>query len=358
MADTRRLITALAVALLIVSAAQADTANWADLSTAEPAIVGGRLAADATTSTPDSPSARIDANVPASDFTGVVSINTIDTNNDSWIGSGTVISPYHILTAAHVVDTIGNDGVSDADLARTAVVFNNDGANIYFGIAAVDVHPDYTGFNNPAVNDDLAIITLNNPVPAGVEVYPLWTSAVAPGTTLTMVGYGRSGDGVNGFTVGPDFFTKRVGYNDADAFELDDEPGATAEVFEFDFDDEEDPGANQVGGLSLGNTLEAQIGGGDSGGPSFIEQGGQFYVAGVNTFGFTTVDFTPEQGYTINPFPEFNSGGGGMLVPAYADWITATVPEPTTVALLVMGIPLALVAMMRRRRLAKLSARN
>ena len=35
------------------------------------------------------------------------------------------------------------------------------------------VHPDWTGFNNPSVNDDMAIVELSSPLPADVPIYAL-----------------------------------------------------------------------------------------------------------------------------------------------------------------------------------------
>ena len=101
-----------------------------------------------------------------------------------------------------------------------------------------------------------------------------------------------------------------MGANNADQLIADDEGGGQNEVFRFDFDG---PSGNGfLGGPTLGNAIETTLGGGDSGGPSFVLQNGSWHVAGVNTFGFPN-------GGTLTPL--FGSGGGGMLVPAYAGWI-------------------------------------
>jgi hypothetical protein len=36
--------------------------------------------------------------------------------------------------------------------------------------SSVTVHADYTGFNSPTTDDDLAILTLSSPLPAGVTI--------------------------------------------------------------------------------------------------------------------------------------------------------------------------------------------
>ncbi|MGB2755304.1 MAG: PEP-CTERM sorting domain-containing protein [Phycisphaerae bacterium] len=61
--------------------------------------------------------------------------------------------------------------------------------------------------------------------------------------------------------------------------------------------------------------------------------GGEYLLAGVNTFSFTAIS-SPNKQFDA---PLFGSGGGGMLVPAYADWINSVIPEPATVGLLLLG---------------------
>src|SRR5687768_7161256 len=64
-----------------------------------PVIVAG----DPNGSPTDSASARVDANTTASPFAGVGSVQ-VNTRRGTYIGSGTPISPRHIVTAGHVVD--------------------------------------------------------------------------------------------------------------------------------------------------------------------------------------------------------------------------------------------------------------
>ena len=134
-----------------------------------------------------------------------------------------------------------------------------------------------------------------------------------------MVGYGASGQGDVGATFGGSAAVKREGSNDADAFELDADGSGRNALFMFDFDG--GSAANVVGGTTLGNRVETGLAGGDSGSPSFVFAGGQWKVAGINTFIFT---FNGGPAVTST----FGTGGGGDLVWPYQAWITSVLDRP------------------------------
>ena len=90
--------------------------------------------------------------------------------------------------------------------------------------------------------------------------------------------------------------------------------------------------------LTLGNDLETTLGPGDSGGPSFIFENGEWILVGVHTFGADG-----QKGEQIFQAPLFGSIGGGILVDSYVPWIrsiidTQPIPEPSSLALLVAGM--------------------
>jgi hypothetical protein len=262
----------------------------------------------------DSPDYRIDPNVTSSPYAGVGSIQ-VNTKGTSFIGTGTVIGKRYVLTAAHVVD-LNNDGKFNAKDGATGVYFllNNDGDVTYkIAVSSFNLHPDFTGFNRPAVNDDLAILTLAEDVPADVPIYPMSTSEVKAGTVITMVGYGRSGDGVHGYTTPADPAVKRVGENTVDAFYGQDDKGKPEgnEVFRYDFDGPN--GNGPLGGATLGNDRETTIGAGDSGAPAFMTSGEQLTLVGVVTY---------TQGANA---PKFGSLGGGMLIAPYLGYINSII---------------------------------
>jgi hypothetical protein len=278
------------------------------------------VAGDPNGTPADSPADRVDANVATSPFAGVGSLQ-INARRGTYICSATAIDDTHVLTAGHCID-LNNDGRSDIKDGINSIAFHlnldlDDSTDVTVAAASWTPHPNFTGFNRPSVNDDLAVITLAEPLPATVPKYALSaTPMVAQATHLYLVGYGRSGDGVKGYTTNASWTIKRTGENIVDAFYAQDDLGQPAanEVFRFDFDGP--TGNGPLGGPTLGNDLETTLGGGDSGGPSFVlvdaahpELAASYELVGVNTF---------TQGRTA---PKFGTMGGGINVVPYRAWI-------------------------------------
>jgi hypothetical protein len=291
------------------------------------AIAGGSafhavlVAGDPRGNPSDSPSKRVDPNTATSPFAGVGSLRISASDGTTYICTGTPIDPVHVLTAGHCVD-IDDNGIPDI----TGLTFNlnldtdpgTDQVDLAIPAAAWQTNPNFSGFSSPSINDDLTVVTLATPLPANVPTYPLVAADMVAGSThLYMVGYGQSGDGVKGYYVNPSFTVKRVGENMADAFYGQDDAGqpTAKEVFRFDFDGKQ-RNTNTWGGGTLGNDNETTLGGGDSGGPSFVlidplhpGLATSYALAGVNTF---------TQGFNA---PKFGSLGGGINVFPYESWI-------------------------------------
>jgi hypothetical protein len=322
----------------------------------------------------------------AGEFTGVVSIE-IFRDGGYYICTGSAISPRHIITAAHCIER--DDGsIMDLSAGTVSAVFS-DGGNFvdYIPSTSVVAHPDYlgfgvcsatdgSGFSGGCLNDDIAILTLEEDIPAGVEIYDFYTGDIDNGDLFTMVGHGTTGNGLDGYTSGSSsWVNKRYGFNIPEFFDCDDanmavegtggwssssvcptDYGTEAEVWYADFDGVAN-GTNLdyfcivfgVCGDAFGSDtttglFEANIGGGDSGGPSFVydSTNDKFLLAANNTFG-------------IDSSPVANGGYGhifgGNLYAPYLDWINSitNVNAPATLAILLSGLGIMVV----RRRKAK-----
>ena len=169
--------------------------------------------------------------------------------------SATMFAPRWMLTAAHCV----NLGTIQGPLRiRTEDVV----------IADAYIHPGYSTSNNP--RHDIALLELALPVSSIIPTPP-YEEVDELGQVMKLAGYGFVGDGVQGiyercFPCDLRGADNRVTI--ADDF-----------LLRFRFDD-------PANGASL--PLEGVGGGGDSGGPAFIENGAGRFVAGISSFGSTS----------------------------------------------------------------------
>ena len=125
-----------------------------------------------------------------------------------------------------------------------------------------------------------------------------------------------------GFTQPPDFFVKLTGQNVTSNFELDEDGSLGRELWLSDFDGPTGSTNTLSDGLTLGNHVEVNVGGGDSGGPNFLWNDinsnstinvGELTWWGNNTFGLG--------GGSIPAAPFFGSQFGGMVGATYWSWL-------------------------------------
>lgn len=255
-------------------------------------------------------------------------------------GSGTLISPNWVLTAAHVVE---------GEATRFVLL------NQAYEASEVVIHPEWDGrvFNG----NDMALVRLDRPV-TGVRPVAYSTQHDPIGQVATFVGYGQSGDGLSGRA--GDAGNLNAGQNTLDAvgsdfwFLLDDS------LMMADFDYAHPLDVTQSGNNALGQTqiptalsgsthinrmgspdplpLEALPGGGDSGGGVFVELDGEQVLIGTISMTLSW-DGSNNSGYTDMV--------GVVSLAAGDGWIQSTVPEPSAGLLFGMA---AIIAFRHRRR--------
>jgi hypothetical protein len=249
---------------------------------------------------PDSPTNRIDPVTTESEWSGVVAVRT-----GGNVYSGVLLSDRYVLTAAH----IAAGAASKPDELK--VVINLAGTPNVIAASRIDVFPGYDFPYN-----DLALIQLVTDAPADARRYPVQDAVIRPGASIiTLVGYGSSGQGNTGPSIGSNESIRRVGENVVDALpDRIDNSGRTGSFYLYDFDGP--TGTGPLGGITLGNARETMVAGGDSGSPAFVMSAGRIVVMGINTFA-TPLGNGSAITYT------FGQGGGGMRLsdPKFISWL-------------------------------------
>lgn len=259
----------------------------------------------------DRPSLRLDAETSDSPFAAVGALEITTSGGRTFLGSAVAISSGWVLTAGHNIDLTDN-GLPDAGLS---VNFHLPGIGIH-SVSAMHTHPRFTGFANPSLHFDLALLQLSAPLPTDL-IHPLIGVTAGVGDVVTLVGFGRSGFGSYGYTTSASLVNRRTGENTLETISTNANGG---QLFRYTFHDPDDPD-------SLGNDRETIIGPGDSGGPALVPWGEGHALVGVNTF---VEGFGGRFG---------DIGGGVRLDPDSIDWIATTtgIPEPGVPALLVLS---------------------
>jgi len=246
--------------------------------------------------------------------------------------TGTLIAPGYVLTAAHLMT-----GANASDITFEV----NAGTSYSVAASQIFINPDYTASTagnasgDPTIHNDLAIIRLAGAVGTDIPYYSVFSGNLQ-GVDLSFVSFAGSTS------------VKKTGENVADVV-LSNSAG-TNQTYLFDFDGPDLStnrlGANISANGTLGANREASLVKGDSGSAAFVYVNGQWQLAGINTF-----EVTFSSGPTTSG--AFGTGGGGIALAGYSQWITsviaAPVPEPESWAMLLVGL-VGMGTWMRRNR--------
>ena len=159
--------------------------------------------------------------------------------------TGTLISPTHVLTAAHCMEGVG----------QTEATFVVNGQT--YQSKAVTIHENYNP-NDFGAGYDIAIVELDRAV-EGVAPMKINRDVPTAGTMLTLVGFGEGGTSTGGFD--PNDTGKQVGQTELEV--------VTQNHLAWNFDSHN----------------EANTAPGDSGGPQFINNNGELVIASVTSGG-------------------------------------------------------------------------
>lgn len=291
----------------------------------------------------------------------------LDTNPTPGLGalctSALLWTGNHVLTAAHcVTDSSGNISVLDGADGNSITFDTGSGlVTRSFDSTDITVHPNYDGILTNGF--DLAIITLDSAVDSSVTRYNINRDTNADlNVTHVKAGYGTNGQGSTGATGGFDG-NRRAIQNEWESTGLGSlgVGGINNNSTQLTFDFDNGLAANDAfafffgGGFSdtgLGND-EGNSAPGDSGGPTFIEDNGEWVIAGVTSYGLRLSAGTLTSDINAGTSPD--STFGEFSVDArVADaqmlaFIDSVVPEPSSFLLFAAG---GFVIVGRRRRAA------
>lgn len=194
--------------------------------------------------------------------------------------TATLVSENWVLAAAHTVVRSG------LELSNLSLSLNG---NTYYGdLSEIHIFPTYDPDLSLVGNygKDLALFRLTSAA-TGVSTAKIGNALPAEGTSATIAGYGRRGNGLTGdiYPAG----TLLAGRNDIDLIDTG------LGVFFTDFDSP--AGTNNIIGSPYPILLEAGAAPGDSGAPTFIQyENGEWGVVGILS-GIGNLDSDPTMKY-------------------------------------------------------------
>ena len=247
--------------------------------------------------------------VPDSDYLALGALadfSAVGTFAAGFTGSGILIAPDWVLTAAHLF------------AGSTSGTFTLNGSTYTANQLTTD--PAWDG--NAYHGNDFALAHLTSSLNA-IPPALLYAGNSELSQVGTFVGNGFTGTGLTGYNVA-------LG-NQKRAFQnmIDGNLGLPLLVYAADFDDPHGLHANGFGS-AIPLALEGCVTPGDSGGGVFIQQGSQYFLAGV----VSTVAYLDGNGDG-----SYSDASGFGRISAALPWINSTlgVPEPSYYALLLSG---------------------
>ncbi|MDX2269577.1 MAG: trypsin-like serine protease [Bryobacter sp.] len=290
-------------------------------------------------------------NVTSSEFNGIARLML--SGNSSC--TAFAINAFQVLTAAHCIPTANT---SLAALTLDGVQFSLYSEEVFVP-SAVFISPDWVE-NDFGGGNDIAVLYFANGLPE-VNHYPLLPSALAGtelGSNFELFGYGRCGTPTGGFGGALGACDTPGLHRAANRY---DSIAPNDKVLEYSFDSYS-PNTILVGSANCrendalcilnqsefsSKADEPTIGTrqgiatpGDSGGPSLILYEGRYYSVGIHSFiaclslgGGDPCLSPPDWDASFGPNGTFGEFAGDTRIGSQTDFISASVPEPSSFVL-------------------------
>ncbi|MBN2024734.1 MAG: trypsin-like serine protease [Pirellulales bacterium] len=223
-------------------------------------------------------------------------------SGSNYLASGTLIDEQWVLTAAHVVEDIDSSNIGTMTFTLGSATYR---------VVETYYSSDWTG--NTSDGGDIGLVKLATAI-ADVVPASLYEQTDERYQIATVVGYGSTGTGLTGAVLSAG--TKRAGTNviglGSALAGIPWSGGGDDTMLVADFDQPGETG-DPTTDLAVATDLEYCGAPGDSGGGWFIEEDGQYFLAGVTSF-LVHNPANPENAMYGDIF-------GATRVSSYLDWI-------------------------------------